>query len=216
MLISFPFFTKWNDSICCIPVFEGKLWAGDSAGADWTPHTPMKGRKTTSQHSNLFVFVCLCHQLSASDLSTMWGADGSRKHSMLPFPLSDMCPPPHTHAHTHKSVSLYTVYLISPSLHLPSLSPETRSSLSTLLSLFKLWTSQQNKWCSSVASALCPLVLLLSNKPGWPFAVFNFLRMAVDVEKGKESERQRERENRQIKQALDSQPHTYTQTNKQA
>lgn len=115
-------------------------------------------RKTCSQDSHLFVFVCLCvcaTHLSALDLSATWDVEESRKHSQRSHFLSQICVA-NTH-HSNMSFSLCCLHLISLSLssafllssRLPlclwRLVPRSPHSIS----LFKLWTSQQNKWCAA-------------------------------------------------------------------
>lgn len=124
-------------------------------------------------------FICVCVFVPPSSVLQISQLCAELKgvESTLNTPISYLRFVPPVHTRTHKSVSLS----LFPSLDLssshppslsppvfPTLSPETRSSLSTLLSLFKLWTSQQNKSCSSIAPhERTPPSSVFARQPTW-------------------------------------------------
>lgn len=192
----FPFFLK---CLKASGVYTAVLWAWASAGADRT-RRPMKGKEDKFSRQQ---FICVCVLVAPSSVLqiSQLCEELRGRESTLSAPISSLrfVPPiSMTHTHTHARTNLLplrSLHLICLSLRLclpsfftvsspafPTLSPETRSSLSTLLSLFKFETSQQNKWCSSTVPQKRPPVILLGNRHRWCFlgGGFHFLSMDVD------------------------------------
>lgn len=152
-----------------------------SAGADWTPQTDEGGGRLVLK---TVIYLCLCvcaTQLSASDLSTMWAAEGRRKHSQRSHFLPQICAPQiNTHSSTYTKLSLllfslhFYLFSLPPSFFLFSFSishlihslPPSPfpSSLQGLV-----LRSQHSFLCCEIlnikfdpsTSVLCPLVLVL-------------------------------------------------------
>lgn len=187
--ISFPLFSPQNDFFSCSSVWKRASFTQQRFEPELQQGL-IEHRRLMKGKEDLFSrqpFICVCVFVPPSSVLQISQLREELKgvESVLNAPLSSLrFVPPHTHMHTQSHTHMYTnlsplhsltlgssldlsLSLCFPSC-LPTRSPETLSSLSTLLSLFKLWTSQAEQMMF-VYCTLCPLVLLLGNRPGWLF-----------------------------------------------
>lgn len=169
------------------PIYSATLWSRASAGADW-----WRGRKTCSQDSNLFVFVCLCHPAQCfRSLNCVRSWREQIALSALLFPLSDLCTPPpilpytlthiHRNSHTRTQICLTLFSSLGLSLSLSSsfplllsFPPSLQRPVPCSQHSFLCLNCEHHNRANDVSllchtCTLCPLVLCLGNRPGWQF-----------------------------------------------
>lgn len=174
----------------------------------------MKGKEDLFSRQQ---FICVCVFVPPSSVLHISQLCVELKgvESTLSAPISSLRfvppPPPYTHTCTHtnlspsRSLTLFLSLDLSPSL-LPSFPPPLkrivpRSQHSSLCLNCEHHNRTNDVLLLCHTSTLCPLVLLLSNRPGWRFFEGGwFISCAwlwmtgMHVEKDKESEKQRKRD----------------------